>query len=147
MILEPNKIKSATVSTVSPSICHEVMGPDDLDFGRVQIGHHRSQNSAAVSKNKCWKLYGYKLFEYHLWHYQDSWLLVPCDLRWNLAKILYKLHSIEKTTWSPLGTNIIGGILDKSLSMSLLHVLRKHYPGKTQFYNSTVCVTLGKQLI
>ena len=30
MILEPRKIKSATVSTVSPSICHEVMGPDAM---------------------------------------------------------------------------------------------------------------------
>ena len=28
VILEPRKIKSATVSTVFPSICHEVMGPD-----------------------------------------------------------------------------------------------------------------------
>ena len=28
VILEPPKIKSDTVSTVSPSICHEVMGPD-----------------------------------------------------------------------------------------------------------------------
>ena len=28
VILEPQKIKSATVSTVSPSICHKVMGPD-----------------------------------------------------------------------------------------------------------------------
>jgi len=28
VILEPRKIKPATVSTVSPSICHEVMGPD-----------------------------------------------------------------------------------------------------------------------
>ena len=27
-ILEPPKIKSITVSTISPSICHEVMGPD-----------------------------------------------------------------------------------------------------------------------
>ena len=27
VILEPPKIKSATVSTVSPSICHEVIGP------------------------------------------------------------------------------------------------------------------------
>ena len=27
VILEPPKIKSATVSIVSPSICHEVMGP------------------------------------------------------------------------------------------------------------------------
>ena len=28
--LEPKKIKSVTVSTVSPSICHEVMGPDAM---------------------------------------------------------------------------------------------------------------------
>ena len=27
VFLEPPKIKSVTVSTVSPSICHEVMGP------------------------------------------------------------------------------------------------------------------------
>ena len=30
MILEPRKIKSATVSSVSPSFCHEVMGPDAM---------------------------------------------------------------------------------------------------------------------
>ena len=30
--LEPPKIKSATVSTVSPSISHEVMGPDAMIF-------------------------------------------------------------------------------------------------------------------
>ena len=30
VILEPPEIKSATVSTVSPSICHEAMGPDGL---------------------------------------------------------------------------------------------------------------------
>ena len=30
VILEPKKIKSATVSTVSPSICYEVMGPDAM---------------------------------------------------------------------------------------------------------------------
>ena len=30
VILEPQKIKAATVSTVSPSICHEVMGPDAM---------------------------------------------------------------------------------------------------------------------
>ena len=32
VILEPPKIKSDTVSTVSPSICHEVMGPDAMTF-------------------------------------------------------------------------------------------------------------------
>ena len=30
VILEPPKIKSAIVSTVSPSICHEVMGLDAM---------------------------------------------------------------------------------------------------------------------
>ena len=32
VILEPRKIKSVTVSIVSPSICHEVMGPDAMIF-------------------------------------------------------------------------------------------------------------------
>ena len=32
VILEPQKIKSLTVSTVSPSIHHEVMGPDAMIF-------------------------------------------------------------------------------------------------------------------
>ena len=30
VILEPKNINSATVSTLSPSICHEVMGPDAM---------------------------------------------------------------------------------------------------------------------
>ena len=32
MIMEPKKIKSVTVSIVSPSICHEVMGLDAIIF-------------------------------------------------------------------------------------------------------------------
>ena len=32
VILEPRKIKSATVSTISPSIYHKVMGPDAMIF-------------------------------------------------------------------------------------------------------------------
>ena len=30
VIWEPKKVKSLTVSIVSPSICHEVMGPDAM---------------------------------------------------------------------------------------------------------------------
>ena len=39
VILEPRKIKSDTVSTVSPSVSHEVMGPDahGLSFLNVEI--------------------------------------------------------------------------------------------------------------
>ena len=32
VILEPKKIKPVTVSIVSPSICHEVMGPNAMIF-------------------------------------------------------------------------------------------------------------------
>ena len=32
VILEPRKIKSDTVSTISPSISHEVVGPDAMIF-------------------------------------------------------------------------------------------------------------------
>ena len=40
VILEPPKIKSVTVSTVSPSMCHEVLGPSwghDLSFLNVEF--------------------------------------------------------------------------------------------------------------
>ena len=39
VILEPPKTKSVTVSIVSPSICHKVMGPDahDLSFMNVEF--------------------------------------------------------------------------------------------------------------
>ena len=35
--LEPQNIKSVTVSIVSPSICHEVMGPDVMDLGFLNV--------------------------------------------------------------------------------------------------------------
>ena len=37
VILETKKIKSATVSTVSTSICHEMMGPDAHQVGMPMI--------------------------------------------------------------------------------------------------------------
>ena len=39
VILEPKKIKSVTVSIVSPTVCHEVMGPDAavIAFGMLSF--------------------------------------------------------------------------------------------------------------
>ena len=37
MILVPRKIKSVTVSTVFPSICHEVMGPDAWFYIKMPV--------------------------------------------------------------------------------------------------------------
>ena len=38
VILEPKKTKSVTVSIVSPSICHEVMGLDAIFFIYLNVG-------------------------------------------------------------------------------------------------------------
>ena len=40
VILEPRKIKSVTVSTVSPSICHEVMGLDAMPIIYLDMSIH-----------------------------------------------------------------------------------------------------------
>ena len=37
VISEPKKIKFPTVSTVSPSICHEVMGPDAMVLAFLNV--------------------------------------------------------------------------------------------------------------
>ena len=37
VMLEPKKIKSVTVSIVSPSICHEVMGPDAMILSFLNV--------------------------------------------------------------------------------------------------------------
>ena len=37
VLLEPKKIKSVTVSIVSPSICHEVMGPDAMILSFLNV--------------------------------------------------------------------------------------------------------------
>ena len=47
VILEPKKIKFVTVSIVSPSICHEVMGPDAmiLALPSLKSSLHQTKNS------------------------------------------------------------------------------------------------------
>ena len=41
-ILEPKKIKSVTVSIVSPSICHKVMGLDAMILVFLNVEFHAS---------------------------------------------------------------------------------------------------------
>ena len=48
VILEPLKIKSVTVSIVSPSICHEVMGLDAMILVLGQLGIGKSQRTKAA---------------------------------------------------------------------------------------------------
>ena len=50
-ILEPRKIKSDTVSSVSPSISHEVVGPDAMMKGSIQyIGESMMQETGELQE-------------------------------------------------------------------------------------------------
>ena len=52
MILELPKIKSDTVSTVSPSISHEVMGPDAKIKRRLLLGRKVMTNLDSIFKSR-----------------------------------------------------------------------------------------------
>ena len=52
VILEPPKIKSATISTVSPSISHEVMGPDAMNQNCQAFNNSYALNLLEVFKLK-----------------------------------------------------------------------------------------------
>ena len=54
VILEPPKIKSATVSIVSPSICHEVVGLDEALAG-IKIPGRNSNNLIYADDSTVWQ--------------------------------------------------------------------------------------------
>ena len=56
VILEPPKIKSATVSTVFPSICHEAMGP--VHSGGDQPWDFFGRNDAKAETPVLWPPHG-----------------------------------------------------------------------------------------
>ena len=58
VILQPKKIKSLTVSIVSPYTCHEVTGPDAmiLAFWMLSFKPAFSLSSDCVDRNKLWKI-------------------------------------------------------------------------------------------
>ena len=76
--LEPKKIKSDTVSTVSPSICHEVMGPDVmiLVFWMLSFKPTFSLSSFTFIKRFLFTFY-HKRGVMHIWGYwyfsRQSW--------------------------------------------------------------------------
>ena len=59
VILEPPKIKSDTVSTVSPSICHEVMGPEGMMLKlKLQYFGHLMQKVDSLEKTDAGRDWG-----------------------------------------------------------------------------------------
>ena len=93
VILEPPKIKSATVSTISPSICHEVMGPRDSQESSP-TPQFKSINCLALSL-----LYGSTLTSIH-----ESWKnhsFDYTDLCWQSILLYIRWVSGQLRMWLP----------------------------------------------
>ena len=71
VILEPKKIKPVTTSTFSPSICHEVMGPDAtiLVFWMLSF-----KPSVLLSSQEIWTLCACSEVS-HIWFFVAPWTL------------------------------------------------------------------------
>ena len=55
VILQPQKMKSVTVSIIPPSICHEVMGPDAV-IPYHQVGKTTAQQGSAPGTKPQWRV-------------------------------------------------------------------------------------------
>ena len=117
VILEPKKIKSVTVTIVSPSICHEVMGPNAMIFifwmwSLNQILHSPIPCSSTGSLVSLQFLsWGWCLL--HIW----SSLYVPQQSWFQLV-----LHPVGHFTWCTLHVSYISKVTIYSLYVLLSQI-------------------------
>ena len=72
VILEPQNIKSVTISTVSPSICHEVMGLDAMILVFWMLSFKPTLPLLSSSRGSSVPLHFLPLDWYH-WYIWDYW--------------------------------------------------------------------------
>ena len=87
VVLEPKKIKSATVSVVFPSICHEVMGPDAMILVFWQLSFKPTfQSPLSLSSRGSLVLLPFLPLEWYHLHIWGCWYS-PGNLDSNLCFI------------------------------------------------------------
>ena len=95
VILEPKIIKSVTVSIVSPSICHEVMGPDAMILVFWILSFKPTFSLSSFNKGPSSQGYGFSSSHVWMWEldYKESW----AQKSWCFWTV-----GLEKTLESPL---------------------------------------------
>ena len=126
--LEPQKIKSATVSTVSPSICHEEMGLDAmilvfwmLSFSQLfhsplspSILGHKDPGCLFVSSGPATSVHAFLCIMVGEKRVRalptDSWMLQPrsASCSWPIAQI--PSHGMGAHGWTVNSTCLIQGV-------------------------------------
>ena len=104
VILEPKKIKSVTVSTFYPSICHEVMGPDAMILVSWVLSQLFHSPLSPSSRGSLVSLH-FLLFCQNspLWPVHLGW---PC-MAWLIALLNYASPFLMTRLWSMKGERII----------------------------------------
>ena len=97
---EPRKIKSVTVSTVSPYICHEVMGPD-LNFLNIENLKYFSPSSFTFIKRlfRSFSLSAIRVVSSaYLWLliFLPAILIPACTSSSPAFLIMYSAHKLKK---------------------------------------------------
>ena len=113
VILEPKKIKSVTVSTLSPIICHEVMGLDVMIFVfwmlsfEPTFSHFLSPSSRDfLVPLGCKPLEWYHVHIWGCWYFSwQSWFQVVTHPSWHslVAQRLKHLPAMRETWFRSLG--------------------------------------------
>jgi len=86
MILKPKKIKSVTVSLVSPSICHEVMGPDAMIFVFWMLSFKPTFSLSSFTFKKLFSSWWCLLHIWGYWYFpQQSWFQLVIHPDWHFA--------------------------------------------------------------
>ena len=102
VILEPKKIKSATVSTLSPSICHEVMEPDAMILGIWILSFKPALSISSFTLNQetsCSSLSAFRmvLSAYLRWLIFLPAILIPaCDSSSMAFCMMYSAYKLNK---------------------------------------------------
>ena len=99
VILEPKNIKSDTVSTVSPSISHKVMGPDAMIFVFWMLSF---KSTYPAQNNKIFRLRTYTIDKF--WICKNSGNIVPLYPFWIIY--LNMNFSQAKDNWENLGKRV-----------------------------------------
>ena len=131
VILEPSKVKSATVSTVSPSISHEVMGPDAMiQFSECWALSQLFHSPLSLSSRNIAPVCSFIFLRpprVNNWFSQD-WnihLLIP-----NSCSSLLVAQSCS-TLCNPMDCSLSGSNVHEILQTRILKWVAIHFPWRT----------------
>ena len=108
VILEPPKLKCLTISIVSPSIFHEVTGPDAMIFVFCMLNFKPTVHCWPYFVNKDGSSQGYGFSSDHVWMWELDY-----KESWEMKNWFFWTVVLEKTLESPLDCKEIQPVYPK----------------------------------